>query len=92
MRKLSEKYYSFHKGSILVLVLIVISAMTIVAFGLVYQTRIEMRLSKSNSQQAILRNLALSGLEAAKAVLAQSELTPEQTSRVCRFYSNNNNR
>ena len=92
MCKLSEKYYSFHKGSVLVLVLIVISAMTIVAFGLAYQTRIEMRLSKSSSQQAILRNLTLSGLEAAKAILSEKELTAEQTARVCRFYSTKDNR
>lgn len=76
----------------LVLVLIVISAMTIVAFGLAYQTRIEMRLSKSSSQQAILRNLTLSGLEAAKAILSEKELTAEQTARVCRFYSTKDNR
>ena len=87
MCKLSEKSYSSHKGSVLVLVLIVISAMTIVAFGLAYQTRIEIRLSKSSSQQAILRNLALSGLEAAKAILSEKELTAEQTARVCRFCS-----
>ena len=92
MCKLSEKYYSCRKGSVLVLVLIVISAMTIVAFGLAYQTRIEMRLSKSSSQQAILRNLALSGLEAAKAILSEKELTANQTTRVCRFYSTKDNR
>jgi len=92
MYKLSEKYYSCRKGSVLVLVLIVISAMTIVAFGLAYQTRIEMRLSKSSSQEAILRNLALSGLEAAKAILSEKELTADQTARVCRFYSTKDNR
>ena len=86
MCKLSEKYYSCRNGSVLVLVLIVISSMTIIAFGLAFQTRIEMRLSKSSSQAAILRNLALSGLEAAKAVLSEKELTAEQTARVCRFY------
>jgi hypothetical protein len=73
-------------GSILVLVLIVISAMTIIAFGLAYQTRIEIRLSKSSSQKAILRQTALSGLEAAKAILSAKELTSEQTARICRFY------
>lgn len=86
MCKLSKKHHSFCNGSVLVLVLIVISAMTIIAFGLAYQTRIEMRLSKSSSQRAILRNLALSGLEAAKAILSEEELTVEQTARICRFY------
>ncbi len=92
MCKLSEKNYSLYKGSVLVLVLIVISAMTIVAFGLAYQTRIEIRLSKSSSQQAILRNLALSGLEIAKAILSEKELTAEQTARVCRLYPTKDNR
>lgn len=92
MYKPSEKHYSFHKGSVLVLVLIVISAMTIVAFGLAYQTRIEIRLSKSSSQQAILRNLTLSGIEAAKAILSEKELSAEQTASVCRFYSTADNR
>jgi type II secretory pathway component PulK len=86
MCKLSEKYHSFCNGSVLVLVLIVISAMTIIAFGLAYQTRIELRLSKSGSEEAVLRSLALSGLEAAKAILSEKELTAEQTARVCRFY------
>lgn len=90
IRQLSEKY-SFHKGSVLVLVLIVISAMTIVAFGLAYQTKIEMRLSKSISQKAILMNLALSGIESAKAILSEKELTAEQIVRVCGFNSANDN-
>lgn len=86
MRKLSKKHYISYKGSVLVLVLIVISAMTVVAFGLAYQTRIEMRLSKSSSQQAILRNMALSGIEICKAILSEKELTANQTAKVCKFY------
>ena len=89
MRKMciaSEKMDKDRHGSVLVLVLIVISAMTIIAFGLAYQTRIEIRLSKSSSQQATLRQMALSGLEAAKAILSAKELTAEQTARVCKFY------
>lgn len=74
-------------GSVLVLVLIVVSAMTIVAFGLAYQTRIEMKLSKADSKQAILENLVLSGLEAAKAVLSEKELIADQAASVCRFYA-----
>lgn len=81
-----EKYDSCRSGSVLVLVLIVVSAMTIVAFGLAHQTRIEMRLSKTASEQTILENLAFSGLEIAKAILSEKELTPEQTANVCMFY------
>jgi type II secretory pathway component PulK len=83
---LNKKDKECRHGSVLVLVLIVISAMTIVAFGLAYQTRIEIRLARSSSQQATLRQTALSGLEAAKAILSEKELTADQTARVCRFY------
>ena len=86
MRNLSEKFYNCRLGSVLVLVLIVISAMTVIAFGMAYQTRIEMRLSKSSSQDATLRQLAMSGIEACKAILAGKELDVEQTTKVCRFY------
>jgi len=86
------KYVRCRNASVLVLVLIVISAMTIVAFGLAYQTRIEIRLSKSSSEQAILQNLALSGLEAAKAILSEKQLTAGQTARVCRYYPADNNK
>ena len=88
----SEKYYCYQYGSVLVLVLIVISAMTVIAFGLAYQTRIEIRLSKYSSQQAKLWYLALAGIQSCKALLAQSELKPEQTAQICRLYFSNNNR
>ena len=87
----SMKYRCYRQGSVLVFVLIVISCMTIIAFGMAYQTRIEMRLSKSSSQQTKIWYLALAGLQSCKAILAQSELSPEQTAKVCRFYSANDN-
>lgn len=85
------KHRFYRRGSVLVLVLIVVSAMTIVAFGLAYQTRIEMRLSKSSSQEAILRQTSLSGIEAAKAILSEKELTADQTARICGFYPEKDN-
>ena len=86
MGKTSARLYNLRSGSVLVLVLIVIAAMTIIAFGLAYQTRIEMRLAKSSAQEAKLRHLALSGIEACKAILCENELTAAQTAKVCRFY------
>lgn len=86
---LSGKYYDSYKGSVLILVLVVISAMTAIAFGLAVQTRIEIRLSNSSSQEAVLRNLAFSGFEAAKAILSEKELDYQQTAKVCKFYSSN---
>lgn len=82
----SGKYY-YSRGSVLVIVMIVVSAMTIVAFGLAYQTRIEMRLSKSSSQETKVWYLALSGIEACKAILSSKELTAGRTAKICRFYS-----
>ena len=82
----SARPYYRHSGSVLILVLIVIAAMSVIAFGLAYQTRIEIRLAKSSSQQAKLRHLAMSGIEACKAILSENELTAAQTAKVCRFY------
>jgi type II secretory pathway component PulK len=83
---LTSWIYFRRQGSVLILVLIVISAMTVMAFGAAYQTRIEIKLSKSSSQQIQAWYLAISGLEACKAILAKKELTPAQTTGVCRFY------
>jgi len=72
---------------VLVFVLIVISSMTILAIGLAYRSRVEMRLSYASCQRAKAYYLALGGLQWCKALLAQTPLNPERTTRVCRFNS-----
>jgi type II secretory pathway component PulK len=79
------------QGSVLVLVLVVISFMTAIAFGLAYQTRIEIRLSNAAAQRARTLYLAQSGIELCKAVLAAGELSPEQAAGVCGIYPANDN-
>ena len=72
-------------GSVLVLVLIVVSSLTIVSVGLAYRTRIEMRLAWSNAQRTRAYYLALGGVERTKALLGQEERSPAVIARICRF-------
>lgn len=80
------KKKSRRSGSILILVLIVVSGMTIIVFGLAYQSSIDIRLSGSSAQDVRLWYLAMSGIEAAAAHLSERELTPERTVELCRSY------
>ncbi len=73
------------KASVLVLVLIVVSAMTILATGLAWRTRIEIKLAYSNAQRTRVYYLALGGIERVKALLRQQELTPANIARICQF-------
>jgi type II secretory pathway component PulK len=73
------------KASVLVLVLIVVSAMTILATGLAWRTRIEIKLAYSNAQRTRAYHLALGGIERVKALLRQRELTPVNITRICQF-------
>jgi type II secretory pathway component PulK len=62
-----------HKGSILILVLVIISGMTILAFGLAYRSRIEIRVAHENSQRTKAYHLALGGIERIKVYLSDEE-------------------
>jgi len=68
-------------GSVLILVLIVLSSMTILSVGLAYMTRIEMRLTYANAQRMQAYYLALGGIERIKALLSQEELSPLTVAR-----------
>lgn len=72
-------------GSVLVLVLIVVSSLTAVAVGLAYRTRIEMRLAWSNARRTGDYYLALGGVERMKALIGREECTPEVVARICQF-------
>jgi len=58
------------RGSVLVLVLVIVSSMTALAFGLAYRTRTEMKLVKANAQQVCAYHLAMGGIERAIAQLS----------------------
>ncbi|MHC4743142.1 MAG: type II secretion system minor pseudopilin, partial [Planctomycetota bacterium] len=74
-----------HKGSVLVLVLIVMSTMIILSVGLAYRTRIEMRLAYTNAQRMQAYYLALGGIERIKALLSREKLEPSTITRICQF-------
>jgi len=72
-------------GSVLVLVLIVMSSMVILSVGLAYRTRIEMRLARTNAQRTQAYYLALGGIERIQALLTQKELSPLTIAQICPF-------
>jgi len=88
MKTISWKFRRINrcrKASVLVLVLIVVSAMTILATGLAWRTRIEIKLAYSNAQRTRAYYLALGGIERVKALLRQQKLTPANIARICQF-------
>lgn len=72
-------------ASVLILVLIVISSMMILSVGLAYRTRVEMKLAGANAQRTKAYYLALGGIERAKALLTQQELSLANIARICQF-------
>jgi type II secretory pathway component PulK len=72
-------------GSVLILVLIVLSSMLILSAGLAYRTRIEMRLAQANARRTQAYYLALGGIERIRALLSRQELTPSRIAEICRF-------
>jgi len=73
-------------GSVLILVLIVTSGITILAIGLAYRTRIDLKLAQKNAQRTRAYYFALGGIERVKALLSrQKEHTPSNTAAMCRF-------
>ncbi len=67
-------------GSVLILVLIVLSSMAALSVGLAYRTRIELQLAEANATRVQAYYLALGGLERVKALLNAVE-TQEPASR-----------
>jgi type II secretory pathway component PulK len=88
MNNINFKSEMNRQGSVLVLVLIVLSSMTIISVGLAYRTKIEMRIAFAHAQRMQAYYLALGGIERIKALLCQEELTPLTIARICQFSSN----
>jgi type II secretory pathway component PulK len=83
LKSLMDERYK--EGSVLILVLIVLSSMLILSAGLAYRTRIEIRLAQSNARRTQAYYLALGGIERIKALLSRQELTPSRIAEICRF-------
>jgi type II secretory pathway component PulK len=60
-------------GSVLILVLIVLSSMTALSVGLAHRTRIELQLAQANATRVQAYYLALGGLERVKTLLSAVE-------------------
>jgi len=74
------------QASVLILVLIVVSGMAVMSFGLAYRTRIEIRLSAANARRVQAYYLALGGIERIKAFLSNHQpLDARNISAICRF-------
>ena len=85
MNSSSLQNNSREQGSILVLVLIVLSSMIILSLGLAYRTRIEIKLGRANSRRTQAYYLALGGIERIKALISQEELSASVVTRICQF-------
>jgi len=79
------KRKQIRSGSVLILVLIVLTSMTILSVGMAYRTRIEMKLAHANAQRTLAYYLALGGIERVKALLSQEELSPLVIARINQF-------
>ena len=76
--------YASH-GSVLILVLIVLSSLVSLTVGLAYRTRIEVRLVQAMAERTRAFHLALGGIERTKALLGQSELSAQAIGAVGSF-------
>ena len=75
-------------GSVLVLVLIVLSSLIILSVGLAYRTKIEVELAFTYSKRIQSYYLALGGIERIKVLLSSQEPSPLFITQVCQFNGN----
>lgn len=73
------------KASVLVLVLVVVSSLGVIAAGLAYRTKMEMRLVADNARRTRAYYLALGGIERIKALVSDPEASPLQIQAACEF-------
>lgn len=72
-------------GSVLALVLIVLSSMVILSAGLSYRTRIDLRLAQAYARRTQAHYLAMGGLARAAVLMAAAELSPRWVAALGRF-------
>ena len=82
-----SKSKRMQNGSVLILVLIVLSSMTILSVGMAYRTLIEMKLAHSYAQRTQAYYLALGGIERIKTLLSSQEFSPSTIAQMCQFTS-----
>lgn len=82
------RYLNNGRGSVLILVLILLSSMTIISVGLAYRTTIEVRLAYAYARRTQAYYLALGGIQRAKVLLSAEKLSPLTVARISRFTHN----
>jgi type II secretory pathway component PulK len=70
-------------GSVLVLVLIVVTSLTVLSMGLAFRTRIDLHMTQSFAHRAQAYHLALGGIERMKVLLSQAHSQPTDTGVRC---------
>ena len=74
-----------HRGTILILVLIVLSSLVALSVGLAHRTRIELRLAQTAADRVRAFYLARGGIERIRILLAQPNLPPQAVAALCGF-------
>jgi hypothetical protein len=82
------RYSRFRQGSVLILVLIVLSSMTVISAGLAYRTMMDVRLAHAHARRTQAYYLALGGIQRAKVRLSAEELAPLTIARINGFTRN----
>jgi general secretion pathway protein K len=82
---MSLKSNSRRQGSILVLVLIILSSLIVLSVGLAYRVRIDIKLAQANARRTQVYYLALGGIERIKALLNGTDLSPSTIGVLCCF-------
>ena len=72
-------------ASVLTLVLIVLSSLVVVAAGLGYRTRIELKLANAHAKKTRAYYLALGGLARIKALMTGTEFSPQRVAALGQF-------
>ncbi|MBL7106090.1 MAG: general secretion pathway protein GspK [Phycisphaerae bacterium] len=80
------------RGSVLIIVLIVVSNIAIIAYSLAYQLRIEIKLTNSAAQKTRAWHLAIAGIERCRSQLLQAGQDETKNAGVCKFFSIEENR
>lgn len=70
-------------GSVLVLVLILVTSLTILSMGLAFRTRIDIQLAQSFAHRTRAYHLALGGIERMKVLLTQAQSAPTDAGVRC---------
>ena len=76
-----------HRGTVLILVMIVLASLTALSVGLAYRTQIDVRLAQAFANRTQQYYRALGGIERVLTLLTDQELSEARVAQICRFSS-----